>query len=378
MPGVLFLGAAALGVSIAVSIAAARLSAKGSGLAKGKARRAAPAYWCTWQAQSRVWMDGAAGMDQADAEAYWTKWRAHDPEPGAQGYAGWDAYINETLIFGTELEATASTPAAPAPSSAPVPWANLFPRSRHQLFFSLDNGYQAKNKLALDPKKFPSFKANSTAASFKLFSDKIKALGWRGLAVWIPGSRLANRENIQMLSDVGVGLLKVDGGDAKCGVTRLAREIDPALAVEHGTCNGDCPLNGPGTGPDASARWPWSAASIQAVILNCSDLMRTYDMVQSLSVSEVIDRQYKLLNKSAHWPVDEHSADRNFDGSGEPMVTAALGGVIQPMDSTAVGLGIPDAFQVYANGPPGRVRLRDNAPHGLGGHRAAVWGRCSA
>ena len=113
-----------------------------------------------------------------------------------------------------------------------------------------------------------------------------------------------------------------------------------------GTCNGDCPLNGPGTAPDASARWPWSAASIQAVILNCSDLMRTYDMIKAMSVSEVIDRQYKLLNKSAHWPVDEHSADRNFDGSGEPMVTAALGGVIQPMDSTAFGLGIPDAFQV--------------------------------
>ena len=38
------------------------------------------------------------------------------------------------------------------------------------------------------------------------------------------------------------------------------------------------------------------------------------------------------------------------------MVTVALGGVIQPMDSNTRGLTINPAYSVYVNGPPGRGR----------------------
>lgn len=63
-------------------------------------------------------------------------------------------------------------------------------------------------------------------------------------------------------------------------------------------------------------------------------------MVKALSIPEVIDRQYKLLNISAAFPPNPNGAQRKIGGSGEHMVTAALGGVIQPMMGNLGGLQI--------------------------------------
>ena len=59
---------------------------------------------------------------------------------------------------------------------------------------------------------------------------------------------------------------------------------------------------------------------------------------------------------------DTDTPARYIGGSGEHVVTAALGGVIQPMDSNTRGITINPAFEVYVNGPrgpggsPGRMR----------------------
>ena len=82
-------------------------------------------------------------------------------------------------------------------------------------------------------------------------------------------------------------------------------------------------------------------------------------MVKSLSVVEVIDRQSKLYSVASSLPravPDSDTPARFIGGSGEHLVTAALGGVIQPMDSNVRGLKINPAFEVYVNGPPGRGR----------------------
>ena len=135
---------------------------------------------------------------QTEAEAYWTKWRAHDPEPGAAGYAGWDAFINETLIFGSETVSPAPAQpkvAARLPATPYVPaWIDLFPRSRAQLFFSLDNGYQdfSSNRISLDKHKFPSFESAADGDSIALMVKRVKAHGWRGLGLWIPGASLVS------------------------------------------------------------------------------------------------------------------------------------------------------------------------------------------
>ena len=48
-------------------------------------------------------------------------------------------------------------------------------------------------------------------------------------------------------------------------------------------------------------------------------------------------QRYKLLNVSAAFPPNKNGAQRRIGGSGEHMVTAALGGVIQPMMGSTVG-----------------------------------------
>jgi hypothetical protein len=141
----------------------------------------------------------------------------------------------------------------------------------------------------------------------------------------------------------------VDGGDAGCRVTQDARMHAPDLWVEHGFCGPDCPLNGPLNGSGAG-RWPLSMAHRAAQTLNCSDSFRSYDMVKSLSVVEVLDRQSKLYSVAANLAravPDSETPARLIGGSGEHMVTAALGGIIQPMDSNVRGLTINPAYDVY-------------------------------
>lgn len=55
-------------------------------------------------------------------------------------------------------------------------------------------------------------------------------------------------------------------------------------------------------------------------------------------------------------PVATYS--RLIGSSGVTMVTGALGGLVEPMDSNIRGLGISKAFDVYVDGPPQRQRQR--------------------
>ena len=73
-------------------------------------------------------------------------------------------------------------------------------------------------------------------------------------------------------------------------------------------------------------------------------------MVKILSVSEVLDRQSKLIllayNMSAATGI--HPPPRRmFSGSGEPIVTAALGGSIQPMRGNVRGASVAAPFEPY-------------------------------
>ena len=128
-------------------------------------------------------------------------------------------------------------------------------------------------------------------------------------------------------------------------MTRLARQFAPGLIVEHGRCVAGCPLNGP---PDGSGRVSQADAQAQAAIMQCSYAFRVYDTVKVLSVATSLDRQSMMLSAGASLDSDTL---RHFGGSGEPAVTAALGGTVQPMRSNMRGQDLPAAFQVYATGP---------------------------
>jgi hypothetical protein len=213
--------------------------------------------------------------------------------------------------------------------------------------------------MVLSSAKYPMFYTGTNTSSERalanLVSYAVGRMGWGGVGLWIGGPSTATVANLEMLQRVGVTILKVDGGDGSCEITKLARVHAPDVLIEHGGCFGNCPLNGGIS--NHTGRWDTSAAVKQAKGASCSDLYRTYDMVKALSVSETLDRQSKLLVAySQLQPAPTGDALRLFGGSGEHMVTAALGGVIQPMDSNSRGLDIPPTFSTYANGPTTRGR----------------------
>lgn len=163
--------------------------------------------------------------------------------------------------------------------------------------------------------------------------------------MWVNGGYgTFDEEKLRKLHNAGVRLLKWDGGDSSCDITALARKVAPDLTVEHGVCGTGCPLN---TGAENGTRWSAADAKNQAAVLQCTDLLRTYDMVKVLSISECLDRQAQLILQARRLEA-KGGAKRLFGGSGEPSVTAALGGAIQPMRSNMRGLPpLPDAFKAF-------------------------------
>lgn len=166
--------------------------------------RKPPSYWCTWQAQSREWMQGAAGLDAAGGEAYWTAWRSHDPPPGnpTAGYSGWDKYLNSSYLFRNP------PPSGDAGASVGVDagesgWAYLFsPAARSMLYFSLDNQWAVPHTMKLDTTlRFPEFAGRAPSALGAL-TARIKELGWAGLSVWVPGG--ASVSELLALHEAGV------------------------------------------------------------------------------------------------------------------------------------------------------------------------------
>ena len=271
---------------------------------------APPIYFNSWQAQGRSWMSGAAGLSPPQVEEYWRR-RTHD---------GWMVQAAQNNTFENH--------------SGRVGWAWLFPRARSDMLFALDNGWQRgaepnSDKLLWDSRKWPMFGNNATTALEPLtrMAKFVEAQGWRGLGLWVAGGDGVGEAEMKVLGRAGVLLLKADGGDDTCRKTALARRLAPRVVVEHGKCVAGCPLN---TGARNGSRVSAADLAAQLPVLNCTDLLRTYDSVTVFSISEVLERQARLLRAAASLP--EHAqlrgpAKRLLDGSGEPSVSAALGGV---------------------------------------------------
>eukprot|EP00039_Didymoeca_costata_P005669 m.83542 g.83542 ORF g.83542 m.83542 type:complete len:561 (+) comp12926_c0_seq1:110-1792(+) len=305
-----------------------------------------PAYWCSWQAQGRGWLFGATKLNltKTQGDDYWRN-RSHQQ---------WMDQSNQVNMMQNDTV------------SGREGWAWLFPKARKDMIMVLDNGWQngpeaVSHQLDLDPKKYPMFaNASSKADKLKMFGDALKNIGWKGLGVWTIGGTPMNASTIAILRDADISLLKFDGGDNSCKQTAIAREAAPDLVVEHGLCGTNCPING---APGSDGQWPWANAVNQAKVLACTDLFRTYDMVKILSVSEVIGRQANLLLAAYNKTTDKELLKLNplprrlFGGSGEPVVTVALGGVMQPMRGNLRGTPLLSNFNGYVGeGPNSRHR----------------------
>ena len=297
-----------------------------------------PAYWCSWQAQERAWLGSMANLTTAAQADAW-RHRTHQVQM--------DECNEANAIHGKGHAGT-------------TPWTQLFPRARSDMFFMLDNGWQAgaegtSDQLHLSPTRWSSFQdpADPVVGTLARLSATVKRAGWRGLGLWTHGDSFPTGQ-LAKLHAAGVGMLKLDGGDGACTVTAAARTAAPGLIVEHGDCvSSSCPFNDGGHG---DGRWPYKAALAQAHLANCTDLFRTYDTVRVLSISEALDRQAKLLQAAVQLKLNG-TGRRLFGGSGAPAVTGALGGSPQPMRSAVDGARIPPLFQVQAGeGPHSRRR----------------------
>ncbi len=213
-----------------------------------------PDYYCTWQTQLYATCDG---------------------KPAAQRRT-----IGERMLFEKEK---------------PFGWAYFYESARKDLFLVMDDSWDVPldgneayyGSLVLNHEKFPDAAQNgvSNVEALKRLTDRIKALGWKGLGGWVcareseqfKGELTAEQywtERLQEANAADFSYWKVDWGkkskDAQWRkmLTDLAKKYAPGLTVEH--------------------------AVIQDVI-PYSDVYRTYDVPAVFSIPMTMRKLKEVL-----------------------------------------------------------------------------------
>ncbi len=181
-------------------------------------------------------------------------------------------------------------------------WIEFFPKVRKDLYFLLDdswdipaNANSGYGRDEVDTTRFPSITGSAQERMQKL-SDKVKAKGWKGLGLWVaahedPATTLSADEfwtdRLSVFGKAGVGYLKVDWGkkehDAayRRNMTALGKKCAPDLWIEHAPCIGPTPTE-----------------NLRPYV-TFSDVYRTYDVDDVISVPLTIDRVSRMLALSA-------------------------------------------------------------------------------
>lgn len=245
-------------------------------------RNTTPDYYCTWQTQLYATCDGKP--------------------------AGQRAIIGEKALFSEEK---------------PYGWAYFYEQARGDLNLVMDDSWDVPldgdssyyGSLQLSPEKFPEAwegSENATEALKKL-TDRIKALGWRGLGGWVcaqPSPRVdadAVSEDywcarLQEANSADFAYWKVDWGDLGLDVgfrrmlTDLAREHAPRMKIEH-------------------------ACTLDA--LRYADVFRTYDVPAILSIPMTVSKLRDCLGAVS--PEDGYAGILNCE---DEVYTAAAGGFV--------------------------------------------------
>ena len=180
-----------------------------------------PDYYCTWQTQLYATCDGKP--------------------------AGQRAVIGETGMFAKEK---------------PYGWAYFYENARRDLLFIMDDSWDVPLKddpsyygsLLLNEEKFPeSCRDASPAEALKRLTERMKALGWKGLGGWVcaqESERFCNgrspeaywKEQLTAAHKAGFAYWKVDWGKKDTDLhfrrmlTELGRTCAPDLIIEHAKC----------------------------------------------------------------------------------------------------------------------------------------------
>ena len=234
-------------------------------------------YFCTWDSQCDhmyTWKDRPADLGARDA-------------------------MNEDFLFGENG------------------LLNSFQGVRADLTVVLDDGWDVPygatdsrlfGSLEADPERFPTLSGLSPAGRLRALSDRIRALGYRGLGLWVPTQspslvngkeivrtpdeeRLYWEERAKWCHDGGVLYLKADWGahqgdaDYCAMMTACMRKYAPELSIEHGFAGR--PLF---ESEEAGPAVPRKLADYLEKALPVSDYFRTYDVCHELKYASTVDR----------------------------------------------------------------------------------------
>lgn len=181
-------------------------------------------------------------------------------------------------------------------------WINFYKKIRKDLYFLLDdswdipvNANKGYGRDEVDTTRFPSITGNAEERMTKL-SDKVKSKGWKGLGLWVaanedPDTGMTADEfwsdRLTTFGKAGVGYLKVDWGkqehnaEYRKNMTAIGKKCAPELWIEHAPCIGPTPTE-----------------NLRPYV-TFSDVYRTYDVDDVISVPLTIDRVARMLSLKA-------------------------------------------------------------------------------
>ena len=265
----------------------------------------APKYWCTWYWQNYL-VEKGKPVTNPSAEQVYTNPAAREQ-------------MNEETIFGQGGMARV-----------------MLPKTRGDFYFLIDHGWQDKSlpgetffTMIMDTLDFPRYAKLEPKDRIKQMNEDIKALGWRGLGLWVRGNPTDEnmRKFVTWSKYAGIEYWKIDGGDTDhFAATKIKDEIYPALTLEHVTGAG--PLTpfweqpGQAIYPSVYEAEKGTRVKLALEVIKNTDVFRTYDAAPLLVSATTMQRVHDLLSQTA----------------GRPQYRATLN--IQDDCNVAAGLGL--------------------------------------
>ncbi len=255
----------------------------------------APNYWCTWYWQNYLILKGQE-VTNADAGTVYTNQAAREQ-------------MTEETIFGEHGMAKI-----------------MLPKTRGDYYFVIDHGWQDKRikentffTLEMDTLDFPRYANLKPEEKIKQMNIDIKALGWKGLGLWVRGNPSEDemRKFVGWSKYAGVEYWKIDGGDIKhYYASKIKNEIYPELTLEHITGAG--PINPkwdipgltlyPSIYNKEEAVSQKLTASLNSAtvkversldVIKNTDVFRTYDAAPLLVSTTTMQRIHDILEQTA-------------------------------------------------------------------------------
>ena len=257
----------------------AAFAADSPNLVPDKPAAYSPHYWCTWYVQN-----------------YWQQRGGEITDFNKLTNLGAQQEMNHHNIFNQKDG-----------------WAHYMKRGREDLTFLIDHGWQPVEgdwdklpgrpyfNFRADAKDFPSYAGMEPQEQMKTFNEELKALGWRGLGIWVRGQvSLAEMETFTKWSKhAGVTYWKIDGGDTGQYLAMQAkRKHYPELFMEHAHAPGHFNAN---TDVPNAQEYPSTFAAGESNAertlrnLKNTDVIRVYDVAPHLITPTTIQRINDIL-----------------------------------------------------------------------------------